>query len=390
MVTTYTFFMKPIFFILALFLSIGAFAQKKLPVIRATSKRAQILEANNPVSRWGLSPETKPDVYVTNKLTAPTPITFKTDIDSLTFTLKPGGHKDFIVLLNGKDSCYTRIESPFKSYARTKPEIHDTIPYVMNNQNTAYVKVVIAKADTLNLNFDTGATELTILEEPLKNKVKTKLDLYNTVYDIQIGNRTYNTKIYDNLLAGHDTDGLFGWDIFDGLIVELNYDNNQMVIHSKLPKAVKRDKNIQRLNLKYFNRRFFIEAEIAHAGTTVKDWFLFDSGYQRTVMLDNDILKEQKFPADEMKVIKKVTMRGASGKEVPVITAGMESLKIGKFELKDIPVQIMTTNKTLFGANIHILGNEVLKRFNVFLDFQENVVYLQPNHLFNAGYIEKT
>lgn len=382
--------MKPIFFILTLLLSAGALAQKKLPVIRATSKSARILEAHQPASRWGLSPETKPDVYVTNKLTTPTPVTFKTDIDSLSFTLKPGGHKDFIVLLNGKDSCYTRIESHIKNYARTKPEIHDTIPYVMNEQNTGYVKVIIAQADTLNLNFDTGATELTILEKALKNKVKSKLNLYNTVYDVQIGNRTYNTKIYDNLLAGHDTDGLFGWDIFDGLIVELNYDNNQMVIHSKLPKAVKRNKNTERLKLKYFNQRFFIEAEIAHGGTKVKDWFLFDSGYQRTVMLDNDILKEQKFPADEMKVIKKVTMRGASGKEVPVITAEMKSLKIGKFELKDLPTQIMTSNKTLFGSNIHILGNEVLKRFNVFLDFQENVVYLQPNHLFNAEYIDKT
>jgi len=83
-------------------------------------------------------------------------------------------------------------------------------------------------------------------------------------------------------------------------------------------------------------------------------------------------------------------MRGAQGNEVPVITSDLQLLKIGKYELKDVPVQQITSNKPLHGANIHILGNEVLKRFDTFLDFQNNVIYLKPNHLFNAEYIEKS
>lgn len=379
--------MKSILFLLALIFSTYCFSQKKLPVINASSKSSIIFEEGQLSTRWNLSPETKIDAYTTDKLTKPTVIKLKTDIDSISIMLKEGQHKDFIVLLNGKDSCYTRFQSPeVKDYRKHMPEIHDTIPFVLNKYNTNYIKVLINKKDTLNLNFDTGATELTIIEDALKNKVKGDIRLYNTFHNVEIGNRLYKTKIYDIKLAGHETDGLIGWDLFDGMVVELNYDTNKMIVHSKLPRDVKRNKAAMKLNIKYFNHRFFVEAQIAQSGATVKDWFLFDTGYQKAVMLDNDLLKQEDFPTDTMEFIDKVIMHGTIGNEVPVITSKLQSLKIGKYELKNIPVQIMTTSKTQFGSNIHILGSEVLKRFTTYLDFQDNAVYLIPNSHYDEPY----
>ncbi|RWW91720.1 aspartyl protease family protein [Flavobacterium cerinum] len=383
--------MKSILFLLALIFSTYCFSQKKLPVINSSSKFAIIFEEGQLSTRWNLSPETKIDAYTTNKLTKPTVIKLKTDVDSISITLKEGQYKDFIVLLNGKDSCYTRFQSPkVKDYRKHVPQIHDTIPFVINKYNTNYIKVIINKTDTINLNFDTGATELTIIEDALKNKVKGDIHLYNTLHDIEIGKRFYKTKIYDIKLAGHEVDGLLGWDIFDGMVVELNYDKNIMVVHSRLPKAVKRDKGAVKLNIRYFNHRFFMEAQIAQNGTTVKNWFLFDTGYQKTIMLDNDLLKQENFPIDKMEFINKVIMHGTIGNEVPVITSNLHSLKIGKYELKNIPAQIMTTSKTQFGSNIHILGSEVLKRFNTYLDFQNNAVYLIPNSHYDEPYIDRS
>ncbi|MDQ1095689.1 MULTISPECIES: hypothetical protein [Chryseobacterium] len=42
-----------------------------------------------------------------------------------------------------------------------------------------------------------------------------------------------------------------------------------------------------------------------------------------------------------------------------------------------------------YSKMMNIPDNEILKRFNVFLDFQHNAVYLKPNKLFNDSYIEK-
>ena len=106
-------------------------------------------------------------------------------------------------------------------------------------------------------------------------------------------------------------------------------------------------------------------------------------------MLDSNLLAKQKFPIEKMTFIKKVIMKGAQGNEIPVLTTNLSSLKIGKYKLKNVPVQITTANKPLKDKNIHILGNEVLKRFNVFLDFQHNFVYLKPNILFNENYTDQ-
>lgn len=382
--------MKQLLILTLTFLSITGFAQKQLPIIKAKFKTAKILEEGGLVKGWTIDPKTNPDVFTTSKLVKAKTVKFKTDIDSIVLTIKPGEKKDFIVLLNGKDSCLTRIASPeIKNYSKTKPEIHDSIPLIINSESTIYVKSVLSKTDTLNLNFDSGTTELVITNNVLKNKVKSDPKLYNTYYNLNIGNSDYKTKVYPAELTGVGTDGRFGWDLFDGKIVELNYDKNVMVVHSVLPKYVGRDKSFTKLNIKYLSSLFLIESTIEQGSTKNTDWFLFDTGYHRTAMLDNDLLKTGNFPTDKMEVIKKVIMHGAAGNEIPVVTSKLQTLKIGKYDLKDVPVQLITGNKPLSGANIHILGNEILKRFNTFLDLQNNVIYLKPNHFYNDDYVEQ-
>lgn len=269
-----------------------------------------------------------------------------------------------------------------------KLELSDTISLTINQHNTIFIKAVFNEKDTLNLNFDTGTTELVLINDILKNKLKSTTELYSKFYNLKIGKTTYKTKVYDAELAGHGTDGRFGWDFFKDKIVELNYDTNVMIIHSELPKYVNLDSTFALLKMEFWQDLFLISSEIKQNGVTNKDLFLFDSGYQRTAMLDNDLLKQGKFPTEKMEIVNKVILKGAQGNEIPVITSNLKVLKIGKYKLKNVPVQQLTTSKPLKNKNIHILGNEVLKRFNLFLDFKKNIVYLKPNHLFNDKYID--
>jgi hypothetical protein len=265
----------------------------------------------------------------------------------------------------------------------------DTVAFKMNGQNNIYVKAVFNSIDTLNLNFDTGTTELVLINSVLKSKIKSAPKLYNTSYNLKIGNTNYQTKVYDAELTAHETDGRFGWDLFKNKIVELNYDKNIMVIHSEVPKSMTKDNKYTKLNIEFFKDLLLITSSIKQNGVVNKDLFLFDSGYQRTAMLDDDLLKQGKFPTDKMAFIKKVIMKGAQGNEIPVITSNLQVLKIGKYKLKNVPVQQLTTRKPLKNKNIHILGNDVLKRFNTFLDLQNNIVYLKPNHLYKAAFSDQ-
>ncbi len=210
--------------------------------------------------------------------------------------------------------------------------------------------------------------------------------MYSTAYSVQLGKRIYNSKIYDIEVAGNEVDGLLGWNLFDGMIVELDYNNHRMMIHSEMPKQIVRDRLYEKLPLTFIKNKPFIESEISQSGTKSKSLFFFDLGYQRAVMLDNDALIASSFPSEKMAVIKKVIMHGTKGNVIPVVTSKLESLKIGKFEMKHVPVQIMTQSKPMSGTNVHYLGSDVLKRFNTVLDFQKNVVYLKQNNAYNTPY----
>ncbi|MDR2235016.1 MAG: clan AA aspartic protease [Chryseobacterium sp.] len=285
-------------------------------------------------------------------------------------------------------SIIITIVSTISSFAQSNAA-NDTIPLTINEQNTIYVKSVFNKKDTLNLNFDTGTSDLVLTNNTLKNKLHSETELYHTSYDLKIGSRNYTTKVFDAELSGHGTDGRFGWDFFKDQVVEINYDKSILVIHAQTPQYVLKDPAYTKLNITYFANVFSVESTMIQNGVHSKNSFLFDTGYQRTAMLDHDLMKESKFPSEKMEVIKKVIMKGAQGNEIPVITSNLEGLKIGNYILKNVPVQQLTSHKPLKNKNIHILGNEVLKRFDTFLDFKNNVVYMKPNKLYDAEYIEK-
>lgn len=380
--------MRKLFTVLSLLIVILCFSQKNIPIVKTISNKARIYEEDNMVSGWGIDPKMKLDTHTTAKFTKRKKVVFKTDSDSIVVNLKPGEKKDFIVLLNGKDSCYTRIQGPApKGFSKLQPEVHDTLSFVLNKYNTNLVKAFFNHKDSLTFNFDTGATEMSVTRDALKNKIKSNPQLYNTQYEVQIGNRIYKSEIYDHEMVGQEADGLLGWNNFDGLIVELDYDTQKMMVHSRMPKSILKDKGYSKFKIWYFNNKPFIQCDMLENGVWYKEWFLFDTGYQRSVVLDNDLLKDKKFPVENMKVIKKTMLRGVSGKEIPVITANLQKMKIGKSELENIPAQLLTTNKPMGNAKIHILGSDMLKRFNTVLDFQNDIIYLKPNTLFGKELI---
>ncbi|WP_228407605.1 hypothetical protein [Chryseobacterium timonianum] len=368
------------------FLTSFSWAQNKLSVLKANGPKAVIYEKDNGLKTdWNIDPKIKTDVYTVSKIAGSNKqVAIKTDIDSLVVTLKKGEKKDFIILLKDKDSALTRIES-LSPKDFSKMSFKDTMKLHMNEQNTIFVKAVLNKVDTLLLNFDTGTSDLVLTQETLKNKIKSSLKSGTNI--LQIGNKEYQGfNIYPAQLTGHGTDGRFGWDLFDGMIVELNHDKGLMVVHSQLPSDVK--SQYSKLPIKYFNNVFLVQVGITQDKVENKDWYLFDTGYQRTAMLDGPLLNEQGFPTDKMRVIKKVIMKGAQGNEIPVMTSNLQSLSLGKSKLNDIPVQLLSQSRLVTGSRMNILGNEVLKRFNLFLDFQKNIVYMKPNKLVNVTYIE--
>ncbi|WDF65886.1 hypothetical protein [Flavobacterium sp. KACC 22763] len=357
-------------------------AQVKNRVIKASSKICYFKEDNEEKTKWYLDSKAKPDLYVTNKSPKEKNIAFYTNEDSISIKLKPGKKFDFTVLLNNTDSCFTRVECPsLKNFSKLKPEMHDTIPFVLSEYNNIIFKVKLDDKETLDLKFDSGTSDFLLTNEALDQLKLSSLKGHS----FKLGNQIWNDQeIFPVELSGQGTVGRFGWNIFDGKIVEIDYDKKLFIVHSKLSK---RSKEYVKLDMEFTRTLFCVQGRLQINNTDYNGRFLFDNGYQRTVMLDQQLMKEQQYPKENLPVLKKVILKNGQGEEIPVLTVKNEKFYLGNLCLNDVPVQLLaTSNPAQFKT--HILGNEVLKRFNTILDFQENKVYLKPNSLWSEPYTE--
>lgn len=106
---------KFIFLLFGLLIIQHLFSQNNLPVIQATSTSVDIRISNEYFAKggWILEPDKRPDVFLIGSKWnyKSKEVTFVTNIDSITFNVQPGHTYDFIIILNGKISCYTQIKT---------------------------------------------------------------------------------------------------------------------------------------------------------------------------------------------------------------------------------------------------------------------------------------
>lgn len=367
-------------------------AQKKIPIVKSNNQNVTIIEDGLSKTEWNLNPSIKPDVYQTGKVVKKKNVKLITDIDSINVTLRPGEKFDFAILYKGNDSCHTRFQSPKRISFDSKVSKNDTIPFTFTEKNNIEFKVLFNKKDTLNLVFDTGASGFHLTKEQIRKYFnpdgKKENILMSDISDneFKIGNLVWeHQQIYPTSEVPIGSSGLVGWDLFDGKIIEINYDKNLVIIHNTQPKI---SRDYQRIDLRFIREHFFITTQLEIGNRKFKNIFLFDSGYQRTVLLDKDLVDEQKYPKDKLPIISKTTLKNSRNEDVHVVTVQNERLRFGKFVLHNTPVQLLTSSNPL-GFKANFLGNEVLKRFNTILDFKKNVAYFKPSKYFEEEYAEK-
>lgn len=266
----------------------------------------------------------------------------------------------------------------------------EKIPFDLTVFNNIKVKSVLNKKDTIFLTFDSGATDFYLTKEAIKKYLNPK-GLELTMNDISdntfnIGNLEWNhQQIYPIETTGQETEGMFGWNMFEGKVLEIDYEKNLMIVHTKLPKIGKR---YEKFEMEVMKEHFCINLEIENENQKYKSKFLFDSGFQKAVMLDNDLLTKMNFPTNKLDVLKTTILHNSNNDEIPLKTVKIQKLIFGKYALENIPSELNNYNKPA-GYETNFIGSDVLKRFNIILDFQKNIVYLKPNRNFNNKYFDE-
>lgn len=386
-------------FLSLLFIQTG-FAQNKLPVIRATSKSVSIndggfLDKNG----WTLSPSARPDIFTADRTRRTKYVTFYTDIDSIRVKLKPGMRYDFVILLNGKDSCFTQIASAVPPTVK-RPETAkaDTIPFVLTEHNAIAVKVVVNNTDTLLVHFDLSSFDFHLTRDAvlkkthllanqpdaMAGKAAPNFNKLSKVTSLQIGSVTFtNPPVTTTQLTAIGMDGRMGWNVFEGKTVELDYDRNLLIVHPKLPG---KPKGYTKVPMGFIRSFPLMSGSFEINGKRYTGDFAMDTGSETAVILDSGWVAKKQMPAEQLKLLKTTTLRDPRNNVFQTKVVLAPAFMLDKHPLNNVPVLILSSKINPAGFELNFLGNGVMKRFNMLFDFEHDNIYLKPNHLFTAGY----
>lgn len=397
------FLMRRSLFILAILLTQTGFSQSKLPVIQATSSRVAIRDGEFlDKNAWSLSPKIRPDVFTADRTRSTKWVTFYTDIDSIRVKVKPGSTFDFVVLLNGKDSCFTRIASAIPSERNVpSPErTHDTIPFVLTSYNAIHVRSILNDRDTVSLHFDVGAFDFRLTREAILKRTKLMAGQPDAmagkatpdfakrekIVKLQMGKSIWiNPAVAVTGQTAHEMDGRFGWNLFEGKSVEIDYDKGLLIIHSQLPKHLS---GYVKSPLTFIRSFVCMDGTLNISNKPYKGKFLFDTGADKAMILDSAWVANQHVPAD-LPLIKKSVVTDPRGVKYETRVVRMPGLTVNGFALTTIPATLLGSKRPL-DFEINYFGNDLLKRFNTILDFRNDHIYLKPNGLINLPYRENS
>lgn len=366
------------------------FGQSDLPVLKTNTEDITIKDG--PILRtdyWTVSPEIELDVYIADKYAKPKVVSFYSDIDSISFEVKPYDQFDFIILLNGKDTCYTQIKSGLAKLEDTSlTQAADTIPFQLTEANNISIEAILNKEDTVNLMFHTASNSVGLISKVVDEIAKLDMDnsvtgnawggtgtaRYSKNNHLQIGDFSWDgLVVWESRHSGPDTDGKFGLHLFDHKVLEINYDEKALIIHHSLPQL---PENTQQMDLVFNQDMMFLEGILEIDGHQIQNQFLIHSGYSGALLVDDEFANENQL-GEKLEIISESELQDSYGNKMKTKKAILPALHIGKSDFSEVPISFF--EGSIGRQKMSVIGGQMLRRFNLFLDLQKAQIYFQPN-----------
>ena len=115
----------------------------------------------------------------------------------------------------------------------------------------------------------------------------------------------------------------------------------------------------------------------------VKARFYFDTGAGLCVLLNSDFIGDSSILNPEKKPFP-IQAQGIGGKVIMHVTT-IKELKLGPYRFRNLPTHIFEDvyHITSYPLLAGLIGNDVLRRFNIILNYDKRIFYLTPNSHFN-------
>jgi predicted aspartyl protease len=270
----------------------------------------------------------------------------------------------------------------------------ETIPFFINKQSNICIKALINDRDSVVLMFHSASNGLTLLKEVIDKKVHLIADKSiqveswggNSSADFSNGNnltigkmRWDSLTIFFNENSGDQTDGKFGFDFFKNEIIEIDYDDQLLTIHKSIPKKVK---NYFKLPFYIRNETIYLPASLHFENDIYRDTFILHTGYGGSVLLDPKIGEQYGMQA-ELPTISTSELRDSYNNIIKIETKELPEIRIGTKTVQKVPLSFANKSSNI---SMKVLGNDLLKRFNLIFDFKTNNLYISENSLYKIPF----
>lgn len=181
---------------------------------------------------------------------------------------------------------------------------------------------------------------------------------------------------------GEHIDGIIGYSFFSRFIVQLDYDTNRITIYNKG-------------NIRYPKGGFMLRPNLATIPVTthrlreeraITSRYFFDSGAGLCLLLTEDFIADSSLYSKKKKFWT-TQAEGLGGKSFMRITTTKE-FRLGPYKFRRVPTFIFHDeyNVTSYPYLGGLIGNDLLRRFNVILNYERREIHLTPNKQFREPF----
>lgn len=195
--------------------------------------------------------------------------------------------------------------------------------------------------------------------------------------DFHINDYELLTSVY-----GVRIDGIIGFSFLRRYVVRLDYDSQVIEVYTPGTYKYPRGGYLLKPNFSTLALQT-VSIDDAH---DVANRFIFDTGAGLCMLLSKDFVEDslvfkknrKRFPTQA---------EGLGGKSLMTISVA-KSIKIGPYKFKKVPIHVFDDeyNVTLYPTMGGLIGNDILRRFNVVLNYPEQSIYLKPNSHYDESF----
>lgn len=204
----------------------------------------------------------------------------------------------------------------------------------------------------------------------LPGLVVEKLDFHINDYELL-------TSVY-----GIQIDGIIGYSFFRRFIVHIDFDKEMLEVYA--PGSYRYPKGGYLLKPSFSTLPLpYLEVEDSR---TVNARFIFDTGAAMCFLMSSDFALDSTLMRKSRKRYL-TQVEGLGGKKRMEYTI-VKSLKIGPYKFRRVPAHIFEDdfNVTSYPQLGGLIGNDLLRRFNMVINYPEQSIYLKPNEHFAESF----